>query len=81
MQGIWLVGLPLVSLGTVKIASLYVWNIITLYTLAVRPVILAEAFLFFQFNGLPQCGSGSYTLSFQNRAVSEIAGQPMWDLL
>jgi len=46
MQGIWLVGLPLVNLGTVKITSLYVWNIITLYTLAVRPVILAEAFCF-----------------------------------
>jgi len=56
------------------------WNIITLYTLAVRPVILAEAFLFYQFSGLPQCGSDTYTLSFQNRALSKIAGQPMWDL-
>jgi len=57
------------------------WNIITLYTLRVRPVILAEALLFFQFSGLPQCGSGSYTLYFHNRALSKIAGQPMWDLL
>jgi hypothetical protein len=45
------------------ILLLCVWNIITLYSLAVRPVMLAAAFLCFQFFVLPQCGSGSYTHS------------------